>query len=613
MCRSLKILTGKTRLKSNFPHLEPQILEAYSLLGSPLYIYSFKTQRICWANRPAMAFWDSTSEEELLSRPLTPYSDSTRIRLADYLEAFGKGEIRHESWTFFPKGKATAAMCRCSGVSLDDHVHAMLVEIDARLNTELPFADLRSLEVLRHTPLMISLFSEEGAVLTQNPAATASFGQLVAGSAEGEDCFGRMFADPVTATGILAEAREKGSVKVTATMALENAPVHSLQVSFVSDPVTSRNAVLVSQENISHLIEMTRQLAASEYALDAVLNLNLTPTLVLSAVDSQVLKANLSASRLLGEDVEKDGGSGTIFEKPNDFARLRAMVLAGGTGALPTRVKLHDGRSLWFHIAGARIRYECHDAIVILLTDVDEMYRTTADLEAALSSERRVSDMQRRFLAIASHEFRTPLAIIDSAAQRLERRAEEKTPDQIRERATRIRGTIKNLLHLLDNTIERVKLDHIEMGYSPMPGNLADTVHQAIQAFREKDPHLVFKVEETELPVISFDNALIEQVLGNVISNAIKYSEAPAHIEIRLAATPQAVQVDVRDHGIGIPVGERDQVFEAYVRASNSARIEGTGLGLSIVHHIIDLHGGTVAVVDTQGEGTTIRISLPRN
>lgn len=600
------------RLKSNFPYLNADSLEAFSLLGCPLYIYSFETQRICWANRPAMGFWDTTSEEELLNRLLTPYSDSTRIRLDDYREAFGRGEIRHESWTFYPHGKATAAMCRCSGVSLDGHDQAMLVEIEARLDTELPFADLRSLEALRHTRLMISLFTEEGSLLTQNPAATRTFGHLAGSAGNESDCFRAMFADPDAIVSLLAEGREQSGIKTTAVMALPDAPIHSLDISYVSDPVTARRSILVTQEDISPLIGMSRQLAASEYALDAVLNLNLAPSLVLSVGECRVVKANHSAQQLLGEAIRGDDGCEAVFETPDDFARLKGMILASGTGALPTRLRVQDGRHLWFHIVGARIRYERDDAVVLLMTDVDDVYRSTADLEAALSSERRISDIQRRFLAIASHEFRTPLAIIDSAAQRLERRADEKTPEQIRSRASRIRGSIKSLLHLLDSTIERVRLDQIELGYRPEPACLAQAVDHVVQSFRERDAETIFEIEGGELPVIAFDRPLIERVLSNIITNAIKYSDAPARIRIDLRALEQTVQIEVRDHGIGIPESERDRVFEAYARASNVGPVEGSGLGLAIVNQIIDLHGGSVAIVDTQGEGTTIRITLPR-
>lgn len=600
------------RLKSNFPYLNAQTLEAYSLLGCPLYIYSFETQRICWANRPAMGFWDATSEEELLARTLTPYSDSTRTRLADYQGVFGKGEIRHESWTFYPKGKATAAMCRCRGVSVQGHSQAMLVEIETRPDTELPSADLRSLEALRHTRLMISLFTEEGSLLTHNPAATRTFSHLATSKDGSNDCFWTMFADPEGIASLLPKAREQGGMKTTAVMALPDAPIHSVDISFVSDPVTARQSILVAQEDISHLIEMSRQLAASEYALDAVLNLNLVPTLVLSVGDSRVLKANHPAEQLLGEAVMGNDGCETVFEAPDDFARLKAMIIAGSTGTLPARIRIQDGRCLWFHMTGARIRYERHDAIVLLMTDVDDVYRSTSDLEAALSSERRISDIQRRFLAIASHEFRTPLAIIDSAAQRLERRSEEKTPEQIRDRATRIRSSIKGLLHLLDNTIERVKLDEIEIGYHPEPASLAEAIDHVIQTFREKDAGTIFEIEESDLPVITFDRPLIERVLSNILANAIKYSTAPARIRISFRAFEQTVQIEVRDHGIGIPEDERAKVFEAYARASNVGPAEGSGLGLAIVEQIVDLHGGSVAILDTQGEGTTIRITLPR-
>jgi len=180
--------------KAAFPYLGPEALRAFALLGTPVYIYSFVTERICWSNPPACAFWDAASAAELHARELGPYSTATAVRLAEYREEFGRGGDRLENWTFYPRGKATSALCRCSGVRLDGHAEAMLVEVHSLRRIEMPVSELRALEALRHTPLMITLFGQTGEVLMRNPAASAAFGGLDRSLEPGADHLRAMFA-----------------------------------------------------------------------------------------------------------------------------------------------------------------------------------------------------------------------------------------------------------------------------------------------------------------------------------------------------------------------------------------------------------------------------------
>ena len=138
--------------------------------------------------------WNASSEQELLQRPMTPFSPATETRLNEYRAAFQKGEDRLEGWTLFPKGVATTVLCRMRGVSLDGHPEAMLVEIQSDSAYHFPPAELRALEALRHTPLMISLFSQSGSVLMRNPAATACFADLDWSLGEVGDHFRAIFA-----------------------------------------------------------------------------------------------------------------------------------------------------------------------------------------------------------------------------------------------------------------------------------------------------------------------------------------------------------------------------------------------------------------------------------
>jgi len=599
--------------KAAFPYLGPEALRAFALLGTPVYIYSFVTERICWSNPPACAFWDAASAAELHARELGPYSTATAVRLAEYREEFGRGGDRLENWTFYPRGKATSALCRCSGVRLDGHAEAMLVEVHSLRRIEMPVSELRALEALRHTPLMITLFGQTGEVLMRNPAASAAFGGLDRSLEPGADHLRAMFAQASDHERLLRAAEETGLARLTASMAIEGWPVHAVQLSLATDPVTGNPAVLVAQQDVSQLVQVSRQLAASEEALDAVLMLDVAPTLVLSADGARVLRANHAADALLGEGIAAGRDFAALASDPARFDRLRGALLTQGSAGAVLGLRNAGGSTSWCSVAGARIRYENTDALVLLLAGVDELYNTAAELEAALDLERRTSRMQGRFMAIASHEFRAPLAVIDSAAQQVERKAATMSADHLAARAVRIRAAVRRLLHLYDETLDRAETDLGAMGYAPAVGQLGEVIAVVARRFAEDDPGAAIRVDLPPLPDIAFDRGLVEQALGNLIGNAIKYSDPPARVEIGAVASIDAVSVTIRDHGIGIASAEREAVFDERVRGGNVGARPGTGIGLSLVRQIAELHGGQIAIIDTpHGPGTTFRLTLPR-
>jgi signal transduction histidine kinase len=129
--------------------------------------------------------------------------------------------------------------------------------------------------------------------------------------------------------------------------------------------------------------------------------------------------------------------------------------------------------------------------------------------------------------------------------------------------------------------------------------------------FQDAHPVLQLSLDLPAIPPISFDRRLIQQALGNLLTNTMKYSVGAPRAKISVVAENDAVQIIVRDHGIGIPAPDREGIFDDYVRAGNVGERPGTGLGLSIVQQIASLHGGNVDIVETDGQGASIRITLP--
>ncbi|MDE2621224.1 MAG: PAS domain-containing sensor histidine kinase, partial [Sphingomonadales bacterium] len=575
--------------------------------------YSFATQRICWANAAAARFWQAESPAELPDRSLGRQSPSTAIRLADYRETFRRGGTRSENWTFYPRGRPTSALCHCRGVSFAGHAEAMLVEIHALPSSELPPGELRAIEALRHIPMMITLFSLGGEVLMRNPRAQEAFADFDRTQPETADHLKAMFADPLEAEALLRDASRSGVALGTATMALPGWPVHSVKLSLVTDPVTGAPASLVAQQDISELVEVSRRLAASEEALEAVLMLDVAPAVVLDVEGSRVLRANRAAEKLFGSKGEPGQDFAAAAVDPARFDRLRGRMLTQGAASGVLALRTARGETSWCSISGARIRYARADAVVLLIAEVDELHQTNAELEAALDLERRTTMMQRRFMAVSSHEFRAPLAVIDSAAQQIERKADGMSAERLAGRAARIRDAVRRLLRLYDETLDRSQLDLGAMGYAPVPGQLSDVIAGVVERFAGGEPAPQFVLDLPQLPRMALDAGLMDSAIANLVGNAIKYSDGPARVEIAAAAGIDEIVVTIRDHGIGIPAAEREAVFGERVRASNVGDRPGTGIGLSLVRQIVELHGGRITLVDLDpGAGTAFRLTFPR-
>ena len=240
--------------------------------------------------------------------------------------------------------------------------------------------------------------------------------------------------------------------------------------------------------------------------------------------------------------------------------------------------------------------------------------RQAAMLEEQLAHEQRLALLQRNFVSMASHEFRTPLTIIDGHARRLDKTKETIRPQDIGERAGKIRSAVMRMTHLIENLLSSSRLMDGGAGlyFHPAEMNLASLLQEVCQLHREmvSGAQIVERFNSPSIPMVG-DAKLLFQVFSNLLSNAIKYSPGGGAIEVDAEMFPNEVVVAVADHGIGIPVADFDQLFERYHRGSNVSGIIGTGVGLHLVKMVVDLHGGRVFVTSKEGEGSRFTIHLP--
>jgi two-component system, OmpR family, sensor kinase len=241
--------------------------------------------------------------------------------------------------------------------------------------------------------------------------------------------------------------------------------------------------------------------------------------------------------------------------------------------------------------------------------------RQAALLAEQLAQEQRLALQQRNFVSMASHEFRTPMTIIDGHARRLIKLKDSIGPAEIGERAGKMRSAVLRMTQLIDNLLNSSRL--IDGGggqyFHPAEIDVATLLQEVCELHREMVPgaRIAERIATAPMRMVG-DPKLLFQVFSNLLSNAIKYSPDGGVIAVDAALASDEVVVSIADHGIGIPAGDLDRLFERYHRGSNVSGIVGTGVGLYLVKMVVDMHGGAVAVESTEGEGARFTIRLPR-
>lgn len=288
--------------------------------------------------------------------------------------------------------------------------------------------------------------------------------------------------------------------------------------------------------------------------------------------------------------------------------RARAFVQSATPGWRDFQVQSRDERCLDMSWATVRLS---DNTTICIGQDITERKRAEAEVIKALEKERELIDLKSRFVSMTSHEFRTPLAIIKSSAQLLQRYDCDR--DEQLEQLEQIQSAVTHMAELLDDVLTLAKSEAGTLNFNPTSVELTSFCTRLLQQLRHsiaRDRQLNVTLAEAPLH-LNADEKLLRQILTNLISNALKYSPPEKAVDFTLAVTETHVAFRVRDRGIGIPPEDQARLFESFHRAKNVGTIPGTGLGLAIVQRCIDLHGGTIAVSSQLGEGTQVTVSLP--
>ena len=383
----------------------------------------------------------------------------------------------------------------------------------------------------------------------------------------------------------------------------------------ISIQVEARERLMrFNSELETKVVERTEELASRNYQVQALLQ-SIPDTVMRLRADGTVLHYQSGEGSLALDAMLHPTGSSAPFQAPPD---LVAISLALGRRALAENRTMIDECEL--PAKEGQLALELRAApsganeFVVFVRDISQRKRHELETAANLDRERQVSEMKTRFIAVTSHEFRTPMAAALGSVELLANHLEHLKPPKRQELLDRITSALRRMTVMLDDLLTLERTATKEIAVQRVTVDLRDFVAGVIEEIRLGDHSAhAFEFEPVGADFfLATDPALLHHVLGNLLSNAVRYSAAGQAVTVRLEAEAERVRLIVQDRGIGIPPGDLDRIFEPFERGSNVGNIKGTGLGLNIVKRMTEALGGTIAVVSSGSDGSRFILTFSR-
>jgi len=306
-----------------------------------------------------------------------------------------------------------------------------------------------------------------------------------------------------------------------------------------------------------------------------------------------------------------------------DRARLVniiAQLKSGRSASLEWRTVRRDGSIVEVEILADDIVFEGRPARLALARDVtqrrqlEEQRLYSQALELELAKQRELAELRERFMSMVSHEFRTPLAIISSSVDIVQHYFDRLPREKIVERMADIKQQVASMTALLEDVLHILRGNAGKLTLNPELVDIVSLCEHIVENIRltDRGQHdLVYEADSAALH-IEADRRLLEHIVTNLVTNAIKYSPPGTRVRVTVRALEGSVLLTVEDQGIGIPLSDQPYVFQPFHRGRNASGIDGTGLGLSIVKQNVELHGGQISFHSAENQGTTFVVQLPR-
>ena len=249
-----------------------------------------------------------------------------------------------------------------------------------------------------------------------------------------------------------------------------------------------------------------------------------------------------------------------------------------------------------------------------LQEEINKRIKSEEQVKISLEKERELGELKSRFVAMASHEFRTPLASIVSSVSLISKYDRSEDQDKRLKHVNNIKKSVNNLTSILNDFLSHDKLEQGMVSARPVEfefvGYCKDIKEQLGEVFRDDSRAVKLQIDENSKMVYQ-DPDIIRNILSNLLSNAFKYSPKEEEVVFDLSFDEKNIKIDIIDKGIGIPKGDQGHLFSRFYRASNTIGIQGTGLGLNIVQKYLSYVDGSLSFESEENEGSTFSLVLP--
>jgi PAS domain S-box-containing protein len=250
---------------------------------------------------------------------------------------------------------------------------------------------------------------------------------------------------------------------------------------------------------------------------------------------------------------------------------------------------------------------------LFVFNDITKQKQAEVEIRKALVQEQELNKLKSRFISMASHEFRTPLSAILSSAILLQKQNESDEKEKRKKYIRQIKSNVRSLVVILNDFMSLGKLEEGKVAIKPILFDLvafSNILLEEIRPTKKRGQTLQMKSNKETIGVY-LDQKLLQHILVNLFSNAIKYSDVDQDIQLILIKGKKTICIEIKDQGIGIPIQDQSNLFERFFRAENSLNMQGTGLGLHIVKQYTELLGGTVSFESEVGKGSVFRVAFP--
>ena len=615
--------------------------------GTSQAVFLYDGNRILEANRSWLRLLGYTSLDDVvgkrpveLAAPIQAGGERAEVLAKKHLaDALAYGSTRFE-WMALRRDGAEVPMevvltriqlcgrqllqAFCNDISVRKRAEAELRESEARLRE----SEERFRTAFRLSPLNITILRLSDAKFVEANDAFIRWLGLDHDRIVGHDSRElNIWLNLEDREKFLAELRHHGSLReVECQLRSRRGTVHTILQSAEVIEINREPHMLVVGLDITRrkraeaeLRESEARLRESEERFSKAFRANPVQLSIMRSSDKKFIEVNdalvqwlgLDRNRILGHDSVEPGLWVNLDDRAKFWADLERSH--GSLREIEVQARSQRGtvHTLLLSTESIEINREPH--LLTFALDITQRKQAEVELLRSLAKEKELGRLRSEFISMVSHEFRTPLGVIQSSAEILEDYLDQLEPAERKDHLQSIRKNARRMAGLMEEVLLLGCLDVGKMQFKPAPLELQTFVKRLVdEVLSATSRRCPIKVSLCETPSeIHVDERLLRHIFTNLLTNAVKYSDVGRVVRFEVGCAGAEIVCTIRDQGIGIPEADREWLFSAFHRGHNVADRPGTGLGLVIVKRCVDLHGGKIKVESRFGEGTAVTVRLP--